>query len=106
MSKKRSLPRFYIGLSAAALLTLGLAGQAQSESRIQSVSSIQATFQGLADAIEEHQAWFEEAGRREAEEPRPKIDLPTNLSLSCLQRRGCAPWPSPWASRDVTSPRW
>ena len=63
MSKIRSLPRFCIGLSAAALLTLGLAGQAQSESRFQSLSSIQATFQGLADAIREH---HEEQQRREA----------------------------------------
>ena len=55
MSKIRSLPRFCIGLSAAALLTLGLAGQAQSESRFQSQSSLHATFQDLANATREHQ---------------------------------------------------
>ena len=65
MSKKRSLPGVCIGLSAAALLTGGLAGPAQSESRFQSLSSIQATFQGLADAIREH---HEEQARREAAE--------------------------------------
>ncbi|MBC6406237.1 MAG: hypothetical protein GDA41_11070 [Rhodospirillales bacterium] len=70
MSKIRSLPRFCIGLSAAALLTLGLAGQAQSEYRpplFDSLSSLQATFQGLADAIREHheeQRLLEESRRR------------------------------------------
>ena len=73
MSRIRSLPKFCIGLSAAALLTLGLAGQAQSESRYQSLSSIQATFQGLVNAIREHQNRLEEektkAEAPQAEEP-------------------------------------
>ena len=68
MSKKRSLPGVCIGLSAAALLTGGLAGPAQSEYRpplFDSLSSLQATFQGLADAIREH---HEAQARREAAE--------------------------------------
>ena len=101
MSKIRSLPRFCIGLSAAALLTLGLAGQAQSESRhpvFNSLSSLQATFQGLADAIREHhEEELRQEQQRRLEEQRSRReywvgDHADDRGMNLWEFSGLQPW--------------
>ena len=53
MSKKRSLPGFCIGLSAAALLTLGLAGQAQSNPLADGLRSVVDTTTSYESVLED-----------------------------------------------------
>ena len=73
MSRLRSFSRSCIGLSAAAVLTLGLAGQAQSQSAFtggsNSLSALHATFKGLRDAILRH---YEEQRREEQRRERER----------------------------------